>query len=205
MGLVMSMTDTTLLGVWADSESVGIYGVAKRTALLTSFMLVAVNTIVAPKFAELYAQGDRRALSALARNVAKLMTLAATPILLAFVIVPNWVLGIFGSDFVAGAPVLTILALGQFVNVATGSVGYLLMMTGHEKLMRNNTVASAALNVALNAILIPKYSIIGAAVATAISLATMNLISTILVYWKLSIVTLPISGLAAVAKRGRGR
>jgi O-antigen/teichoic acid export membrane protein len=205
MDLVMSMTDTTLLGVWADSEAVGIYGVAKRTALLTSFVLMAANTIVAPKFAELYAQGDHRALSALARNAAKLMILVATPILLAFVIAPTWVLGIFGPDFDAGAPVLVILALGQFVNVATGSVGYLLMMTGHEKLIRNNIIASAALNVALNVILIPKYSIIGAAVATAISVATMNLISTVLVYWKLSIVTIPIPGLAAVAKRGRWR
>lgn len=181
-----------LLGIWEDSEWVGIYGVAKRVSDLVVFILVAVNSIVAPKFAALYAQGDFRALDALARNAAKLMIALAAPVLLVFILVPSWLLGVFGPDFRAGATVLAILASGQFVNVATGSVGYLLMMTGHEKLMRNNIIACTILSVGLSAILIPKYGVVGAALATAVSLATMNLISLGLVYWKLSIITLPI-------------
>jgi len=190
MNLVMSWTDTIMLGIWTDSESVGIYGVAMRTAMLTSFILVAVNSIVAPKFASLYVQGDHRALGNLARNATKLITFLSMPVLLLFVIAPTQVLEMFGPHFTAGATVLVILAVGQFVNVATGSVGYLLMMSGHEKLMRNNIITSAALNVVLNVMLIPKYGIIGAAIATAICIATMNIMSTVLVYWKLSIITL---------------
>lgn len=192
MSLVINMTDTILLGIWTESEMVGIYGAALRTAMLTSFILFAFNSIIAPKFAALYAQRDLQALSILARNGAKLMTLLAAPVLLLFIFAPTWVLGLYGPEFTVGAAVLTILALGQFVNVATGSVGYLLMMTGHEKLMRNNIVFSALLNIALNTILILKFGILGAALANAISLATMNLISAFLVYQKLSIFTLPI-------------
>lgn len=192
MNLVMNWTDTIMLGIWTDDKTVGIYGVAVRTAMLTSFILNAVNSIVAPKFAELYAQKDYNSLSSLARKSAQLMTCLAAPVLLLFVIAPSWVLRLFGPSFVSGAGALSILAIGQFVNVATGSVGYLLMMSGHEKLMRNNILFSAGLNILLNSILIPKYGISGAAIATAVSLAMMNLISAGLIYWKLSISTLPI-------------
>ena len=201
MNLVMSWTDTVMLGIWMDSKTVGIYSVAMRTAMLTSFILVSVNSIIAPKFAALYAQGEREALGSLACNAAKLMTLLAAPVLLLFIVAPTWILSLFGPDFITGATVLSILAIGQFVNVATGSVGYLLMMSGYEKLMRNNIMASAALNVALNAILISKYGMLGAAIATAVSLVMMNIVSAGLVYWKLSIITLPI--LRGVFIRGR--
>ena len=55
-------------------------------------------------------------------------------------------MSLFGPEFRAGGPVLTILAAGQYVNVLTGSVGYLLMMTGNERLVRNNMAVAALLN-----------------------------------------------------------
>jgi O-antigen/teichoic acid export membrane protein len=192
MSLVMSSTSTLMLGIWRDNQSVGIYGSAVRTAMLTSFTLVAVNCILAPKFAALYAQGDLQALGALARNAARMVTLLATPLLLLFIVAPRWVLGFFGLDFTAGAAALAILTLGQYISVAAGSVNYLLMMCARERLVRNTYVFSVVLNILLNALLIPPLGIIGAALATSVSLASHNLILAALAYRKLSIVTLPI-------------
>lgn len=192
MNLVILWIGNLALGIWGTNADVGVFGVASRTVLLMSFILIAINGIVAPKFGELYAQGNHRALGALTCNAARLGALLAAPILLLFVVAPEWVLGFFGPGFKGGAIVLTILAIGEFINVATGSVGYLLIMSGYEKLVRNNVVVAAILIAALNVILTPQYGIIGAASATAIGLAAMNLISVALVYWKLSIVTLPI-------------
>jgi O-antigen/teichoic acid export membrane protein len=42
-------------------------------------------------------------------------------------------LGLYGEAFRSGASVLVVLAIGQIVNGATGPVGYLLNMTGHER------------------------------------------------------------------------
>ena len=192
MNLLMGCTASFVLGIWGTNAEVGILGVAHRTAMVTGYILIAVNSIAAPKFASLYKQGDMEALGFVARNSAKLMTLAASPILLLFVLFPGWVMTLFGLQFVEGAAVLIILALGQFVNVATGSVGYLLMMSGHERLMRNNIISVSILNVVLCLLLIPWAGTIGAAIATAISLATMNLVSVVLAYGRLSILTLPI-------------
>ncbi|HOO47262.1 MAG TPA: polysaccharide biosynthesis C-terminal domain-containing protein, partial [Deltaproteobacteria bacterium] len=83
--------------------------------------------------------------------------------------------------------VLIILALGQFVVLATGPVAALLMMTGYEKFHRNTTALSAALNVVLNFTLIPRYGGEGAAFATAVSLSVKNVLAVLHVRKRLNI------------------
>ena len=64
---------------------------------------------------------------------------------------------------------LIILSVGQFFNAYCGSIGYLLNMTGKEKIFKNAILIGAILNIILNFVLIPYWGIIGAAVASAVS------------------------------------
>ena len=185
--MLINWTATFALGIWGTGEDVGIFSMASRTAMLTSLILTSVNSISAPKFAELYKKKDMVALGSTARSTAKLMTLIASPLLLLFLIAPQWVMGMFGDEFQKGGILLSILTIGQFVNVATGSVGYLLMMSGNEKLMRNNVAFVAVLSVVLNAALVPLYGAFGAVIATAVCLASQNLIAMYMVNSRLGI------------------
>lgn len=191
MNLIITWSPMLFLGVWESSENIGIYSAASRTSMLTSFVLVAVNSIAAPKFASLYQKKDMKTLSTVAINSTKIMVLFASPVLLTFILIPEFILSLFGEQFVQGATVLRILAFGQFINVSTGSVGYLLLMSGHERLMRNNLFFSSMLGIALNILLIPRYGIIGGAVASAIILSTQNLIAMGIVWKKLGFRTIP--------------
>ncbi|MDA2913814.1 polysaccharide biosynthesis C-terminal domain-containing protein [Acidobacteriia bacterium AH_259_A11_L15] len=192
MSLVIGWADIFLLGVWEPSQQVGIYGAAVRLSVLISFVLIAVNTALGPKFAALYARNERAEMGRLARRMAIGMALFALPLLLLFLAAPGWVLGWFGPEFRAGAVALMILAVGQYVSVATGSVGSLLLMSGHEKDYRTVMVVAAGSNLLLNLLLIPRYGMEGAAVATAASLVLANLLAATVVYRKLSILTLPL-------------
>ena len=192
--LVIAWSSNVVLGLMATSADVGIFGAAYRTSLLISFVLMAVNSISAPKFAALYQQGDLRALATIARKSARLMALAASPILAVFLVAPHFVMGLFGPEFTRGAAALAILSIGQFVNVVTGSVGWILIMCGYERLLRNNIAICAALSVALNVLLIPRYGYLGAAIATATTLAVQMLVAAVMVWHKLGIVTIPIPG-----------
>lgn len=200
MNMVITWSPMLFLGVWESSENIGIYSAASRTAMLTSFVLVAVNSIAAPKFAALYQQGDIHALATVVQNSANIMVVLAFPALLFFLLFPDWVLSIFGEEFKQGAVVLMILTMGQFINVATGSVGYLLMMTGNEKMMRNNLFFCALTGVLLNFILVPEYGIVGAAIGASIILMVQNLIAMYLVWVKLNIVTFPFVGIMSLKK-----
>ncbi len=192
VGIITASTGTIMLGYYSSSDDVGIYNIAMRTASLTSFILVAVNSIAAPKFSQLYSQNDHDALNKLARSSAKMMTILALPVQVTLVLGASLILSMFGPAFTQGATALVILSLAQFVNVATGSVGYLLIMSGHEKIVRNIAAIFAAVNLGLSVVLIPAYGVNGAAVSYAVTVAGANLASVLYVYFKLSIVTLPI-------------
>jgi O-antigen/teichoic acid export membrane protein len=197
MSLIMGWTDVLVLGMYRDAGEVGVYGIALRLSLLTAFVLSAVNVVVAPQFAALHAQGDVAALKRLAQQSALWTSAAAAPAILVLLLVPDLILQIFGPQFKEGAGALRILAIGQLVNVATGSVGMLLVMTGHEKVMRNIVAASAALNLLANFLLVPRYGALGAATSTALSLAFMNIVSWFMVRKSLHINVL---GYAALSK-----
>lgn len=165
-----------MLGIWGSPADVALFASAMRTAMLTSFVLVAVNSIAAPKFAAMHRKGDMEGLRRSAILSVRMMLVAAVPALIFMLLMPEWLMGLFGAEFQAAAPALMILALGQFVNIATGSVGYLLSMSGHERLLRFNAFIGAGLAVGLGVVLIPSYGLIGAAISTAVSIAVQNLL-----------------------------
>jgi len=191
MVVMLNWSATFFLGIWGTAEDVGIFSMASRTALLISLVRMAVNAISAPKFAALYAKGDMKTLSRIAVNSSIMMTLLAMPAFLILLFAPGWVMELFGSKFVGGANALIILAIGQFVNVASGSVQYLLMMSGNERMVRNDVFLTLAINIALNCLLTPRFGVIGAAVATATSMAMQNFVATYMVKSRLKIQTLP--------------
>jgi len=189
--LVVGFAPMLILGVWESSSNIGIFSAASRTAGLISFILVAVNSIAAPKFSELYQKGEIETLRNIARNSTKVMMFMAFPALLLCLIFPENILGVFGDEFRKGALVLIVLSIGQFINVSTGAVGYLLMMTGHEKLMGKILIFTAFFSVLISFILIPVLGVLGAAIGSAVAMVLQNLISMVYVRCRLGITTLP--------------
>jgi O-antigen/teichoic acid export membrane protein len=188
--LAMNWTDILALGIFSNPSEVGIYGVARRIMILaTTFVMASVNSVIAPRFAALYAQGDKVELARLAQKCTLWMFLATTPIILFLMVFPEIVLNVFGSHFEQGIWPLRILALGQLIIVAMGPVEYLLIVTGHEKLMRNIIGASAVANIIGNFALVPYYGALGAAISTAFCLASMDIACLLMVRRKLGIST----------------
>jgi O-antigen/teichoic acid export membrane protein len=189
--LILGYTSTFFLGIFSNADAIGIFGAALKISMLISFILVSVNTIAAPKFAELYTQGNLSSLGKTVQDCVKLMVFAAGPVFLLFILAPEWILGFLGPKFKEGSQLLIILSIGQFINVVTGSVGYLLIMSGNESTMRNITVIIAFESIFLNLFLIKFFGALGAAVSTAISIISFNALAFICVRKKLKIWTLP--------------
>jgi O-antigen/teichoic acid export membrane protein len=104
--------------------------VALRISTLTAFVLISINSVVAPEFARLYANGRHDELARLAQKSAFWTLSVALPPLLVMLIFPEMILAMFGEPFAAAGWPLRILAVGQLVNVATGQVASLLTMIG---------------------------------------------------------------------------
>lgn len=176
-GIINSQIDIIMLGWFRDAEEIGLYRVATQGAALVAFGLQAVNVVAAPQFSRLFAQGDMVQLQHLVTQSARVVVFSALPAALCFIFVGEPIVKwVFGVDFAAAYVPLAILAVGQLANAGFGSVGVLLNMTGHERVVSNTLWLTALLNILLNAALMPFYGMNGAAIATAITLVVWNVL-----------------------------
>ena len=175
LGSFIGLIDIIILGIFKTSSAVGIYGVAVKLSSIVVLSLSVINAIAAPKFAEFWGERDKEGLLKIARQSTKIIFWTSFPILLIIITIPNYILGFFGLEFRTGFIALIMLAFGQFINAISGSVRYILEMTGFQLFSQNIMIASVIINIILNLLLVPKYSIDGAAFASMITLIFWNL------------------------------
>lgn len=190
MIILIEWSGQIIAGVYVASEQVAFLTSAQRLSLLTTFVLIAVNQVAAPKFAACAKLGKFEDLRLTSLFCSRVMVCIATPILFFMLIFPELLMGLFGEQYKQGANLLRILVIGQFINVITGSVGFLLNMTGFENDMRNIVFLSGAIALLLNFILIPIYGVTGAAIATSIAIALQSLFAVYMVRRRLGFNTL---------------
>lgn len=140
------------------------------------FPLMATTSILAPKFAAMHRNGQRAELAQLSRQSSALLMALAIPAVVIMFFSAEWILRIFGAEFVTGVWVLRLLLLGILVNVSTGALGELLVMTGNERITKNLNTLGAIFIVVLCFILIPLYGGIGAAISVTSGYTFLNLI-----------------------------
>lgn len=184
-----------LAGWLLSNAELGLFKSSQQVGMLIAFILLVINAIFPPRFAAMYYKGDIPGLSRLARQGTLVGVFISLPFLLLCLIFPEWVMHWFGKGFSKASTLLQIIALAQFVNVATGSVGLLLNMTGHEKLMRNIALVSNFLGLLVFLILIPLFGPMGAAIGLAFILVVQNLVALFYVWRVLGIWTLPCPNL----------
>ena len=178
---MLAELDVFFVSIWLNLADTGIYNTAKKISVLPIMMLVAVNSVVSPQIAMYLKKQDYRQLQHMLRNVLLLLLVYATIVSLTVIIFPKEILGVFGKEFTHGAVALVIMVCGQFINIATGPVGQLLIMGGFEKQMRNNVMYVSLISFLLYIIFIPIYGVLAAASITAIRTIMQNVIAFILV------------------------
>jgi O-antigen/teichoic acid export membrane protein len=167
---------TIMLGLYLAPADVGVYQIAARLVLVATIFIQPVTASFAPRVADLYRRGRLETLRATYVLITSWIFRLALPSFIVLIVFPRELLAIFGEGFVAGTTVTVVLALGQLVNSATGPCGYMLLMSGRQALQMVNNIGALVLDVALNAWLIPRYGIVGAAASWALAIAGFNLV-----------------------------
>lgn len=176
--------DILMVGIFLSSSSVGIYNIAVILATLLALPLSAFSQLFPPVASRLYTNDQMDELNSVFTIVTRwTFTLSLLLAIGAFVYRVE-ALSIFGSEFAGGATVLALFIGGQLLNNAVGPSGYVLMMTEHQYLASINQTTFGVLNVILNYIFITSFGIIGAALATASVLGSLNIVR-ILELWYL--------------------
>jgi O-antigen/teichoic acid export membrane protein len=166
-----------------SAGEVGVYAAAARAAQVILLFIISVSLIFSPFVADLYARGEREKLDRLYRLLTR-WTLAVTiPVFAVLVVAPGSALRLFGGDFAQGRNALMILLLGQLVNVATGAVGFVLIMVGRTGWDLVVYAASVAFDIVAAVLLVPPLGIEGAAVAGALTMA-LSKVARLWLVWR---------------------
>jgi len=190
MGILVQYSGPIIAGVYLTSVDVAYISVAQRISMLTSFVLIAVNLVAAPRFAASAKLGKMEELRTTSLFCSRIMVVVATPVVVFIFFFAELLMGLFGEEYIQAAYLLQILIVGQFVNVITGSVGYLLNMTGHEKDLRNVVLFAGPLALGLGFCLTPNYGATGVAIAISVAIASKNIFAVYMVKKRLGINTL---------------
>ncbi len=164
-------TDLFVLTRYASDVEVGIYSAALRAGQVIVLFLTSVSLMFSPFVADLHNRGETARLDRLFKALTRWTIAATVPVFLVLLVAPEEVLRIFGGRFSEGQAALLILIAGQFVNIATGSVGFVLIMVGRTGWDLVIYGASLVLNLGLAFWLCPRYGMEGAAVANAVTFA----------------------------------
>jgi O-antigen/teichoic acid export membrane protein len=173
--LVLSETDIVMVGAFLGAKSAGTYTAASKTSALVTMIVVSVNAIAAPMYSSLWARGRLDELAALAHRVAVWVFWPSLLVSIFLAVAAKPILGLFGAEFSDASWVLIVLLVGHLISAATGSVGYLMTLTGHQREAAHVYGGVAVLHLAVSMAAIPLLGTIGAALAVSFSNAVWNL------------------------------
>jgi O-antigen/teichoic acid export membrane protein len=177
LGALAPRSDVLILGYWVSSAEVGVYSAVGQTAAALALFLGSLNTLCAPMIGEIAATHDLARLRQVYQAVARWTLICTIPGFVLLAVFGQDILAWFGDAFASGAACLIILALGQVVYGVSGLSSTILLMFGHSRMVMWNTLVLAVLLVGSNWVCIPRWGILGAAVAVAISMAAITVIS----------------------------
>jgi O-antigen/teichoic acid export membrane protein len=188
MSLCVTWSGVLIAGALVSSHELAYLSAAQRTANLTSFVLLVVNMVVAPRYAKLWVDGDIDKMKFLAKWSTRGMIILVLPVVVCMVVFSDSLMSLFGEGYKEGATLLVIITLGQLINVATGSVGYLLNMTGHERDARKISFIIGPISILCAVVFTSIWGVVGAAIATSVSIAMQNILSLMVVKKRLGFI-----------------
>lgn len=181
--LLLYHSTTLMVGYFLSPTHTGQYQVAMNASWFAPLILTGFGAIFAPMIPRINKIGDRKRLNKLYKITTKWGLYLYIPIFLMLVLMPEQILGVvFGEKYLAGATPLIILSFGNLVNLATGSVASLFVMTKHEKFWAMLSGFSFLLTASLGIWLIPFWGINGAAFSMSAGLILLNIIALIQLY-----------------------
>lgn len=169
MYTLLTSTDVLVLKQFRPAEEVAHYYAAAKTLALVSIIYFAVAAAAAHRFTAYHVAGDREGLVGFAAGTVRWVFWPSLVLTLLMLALGRPVLKLFGPDFVAGYPVMVILAIGQLVRAAIGPAERLLNMLDQQRICALAYATAFTVNIVGCIILVPAYGGVGAASATALA------------------------------------
>jgi O-antigen/teichoic acid export membrane protein len=189
--LIMQM-DTLLLTYLKGIEIVGLYQAAIPLASTLLIAIAPVSSVMLSSIANLWAKGKKAQVKELFLLIEKYLLITLLPITLTFVMFSGLAINIiFGEKFMAAQYALIILSISYMFLAMSNVILYILTALGMARKITRMMMIITGISILYNIVLIYRYDMIGAAVASLITNFAIFMAMTVIVNKKLDAI-LPI-------------
>lgn len=174
--LVMSLfhVDVVMVRTLVDSDTTGFYKAALALAELIWIVPVVLQTLLLHSSSTLWSQGRTEEITALAGRITRYTTLLVLLMAVGLAILADRFVPLYyGQEFTVATTPLLLLLPGAIGFAVARPLQAICQGSGQLKPLILATGIAAVLNIVLNAILIPLFGMVGAAVATSIGYGSM--------------------------------
>ena len=182
---LMTNVDILIVGALMQPDRAAVYFATVKVLALVHFIHFAVRAAAANRFAKYHYSGDHLRMASFIRDTLHWSFWPSIAISLGLLLVGKPLLSLFGPGFVEGYPLLFIFVGGLIIRASVGPAESILTMAGEQRICAGIYASAFALNVALNFLLIPRWGLSGAAVATSIAFTAEAAALAIIVYTRL--------------------
>jgi len=169
--LLILWIDKLLVGYFLPSAEMGIYHAAAQLSIIVAIILAGLGATMTPSIADNIGKGKHARLEELAKVSTKWGLYLSTPLALLLMIIPTEMLEVFfGSEYVRGDSLVVLLVAAQLINVSRGSIGIILIMTGHQNRWLAISGSILLIHIVLCLFLIPALGSYGAAISTLVAM-----------------------------------
>ena len=169
--LIYSSSDTVMIGYYMDNADVGVYRVVMLFTSMAAFTTVALQQTLWPKVSRWGKIGEYGLIEEALSRAFSYSFILAVPIFAGGILLGDRLLYFFyGAEFTSGYLPLVILLTVQLVNVFQFFFTTYLSALDRQKDAFKVTAVAASANIVINILLIPILGIIGAAIATLVTM-----------------------------------
>ena len=172
---IYSRIDATMLGIMAGDRATGLYTNATKIVDMIVTTSTAITAVFIPRLSY-YFVNNKDEFTKLIKKGTGVLSFITFPLAIGlFVVAPSAVVLLFGGEFAGSAHIIRVLCVMIIIKGFGNLLCYqLVMCTGNEKERIPAAFFGSLSNVVMNAMLIPMFAGVGAAVASVIAEAIVN-------------------------------
>lgn len=168
---LLGHTDKYLLLYFMGPTAVGIYAVAKAISNTVVYLTKIFDSTLYPVIASEWDKGNFDEISKIYTNIFRFYTIIGLPSVVGVVVLAEPLLSLISTQKIAqeGLKLVPILLLGYFLRGYDNTIRYIITSAEKTSILGGAVSITFLLNIILNILLIPKFGLIGASIATFLS------------------------------------
>ena len=181
---VYTLLDKTMIGTIIDGKSeVGYYDQAQKIIKLLLTIITSMGTVMMPRIAYTYSQGDKDKIDDYINNSLRLVFMLALPMMVGICLISDIFVPIFfGEGYEVVSLLMKVISpIILFIGLSNVMGTQYLLPIKRTKEFTLSVVAGATTNFVLNMLLIPKHGALGASIGTIAAELVVTLVQFIFV------------------------